>query len=148
MTTAEHPITRSELREELARYPTKAELREELSRYATKADLQEELARYATKADLRAELDRALQNYVTKADLIEGLARYASKAELREELARYATKADLAEVKTEVVELRAELYQSLHMMESRLLRWIAGWTTGGMVGVAGLVLAAVRVAGN
>ena len=32
MTTAEHPITRSELREELARYATKPELREELAR--------------------------------------------------------------------------------------------------------------------
>jgi hypothetical protein len=85
MTTAEHPITRSELREELARYPTKAELREELSHYATKADL---------------------------------------------------------------AELKADLHQSMHQMESRLLRWMAGWTTGGMVAITGLVLAVVRLAGN
>ena len=37
MTSAEHPITRSELREELSHY--RAELREELRHYATKEDL-------------------------------------------------------------------------------------------------------------
>ncbi len=76
MTTAEHPITRSELREEL---------------------------------------DRTLQSYATKVD---------------------------------VSDLKADLHQSMHQMESRLLRWMAGWTTGGMVAITGLVLAVLRLAGD
>lgn len=55
-----HPVTRAELREELASYPTREELREtlrtELASYPTRAELREtlrtELAAYATKADL------------------------------------------------------------------------------------------------
>lgn len=61
-----------------------------------------------------------------------------TRAELRDELDRtlrnYATKADL--------------HESMHQMESRLLRWMAGWTTGGMVAITGLVLAVVRLAGD
>ncbi len=64
-----------------------------------------------------------------------------TRSELREELSHYATKADLAE-------LKADLHQSMHQMESRLLRWMAGWTTGGMVAITGLVLAVLRLAGN
>ena len=68
-----------------------------------------------TRSELREELDRTLQNYATKADLAE---------------------------------LKADLHQSMHQMESRLLRWMAGWTTGGMVAITGLVLAVVRLAGS
>ena len=46
MTSAEHPITRSELREELRHYATK----EDLNYY--RAELREELRHYATKEDL------------------------------------------------------------------------------------------------
>jgi len=50
------PVTRAQLREELARYPTRDDLREELARYPTREELKEtltqELARFATKDDL------------------------------------------------------------------------------------------------
>ena len=46
MTSTEHPITRSELREELRHYATK----EDLNYY--RAELREELRHYATKEDL------------------------------------------------------------------------------------------------
>ena len=46
MTSAEHPITRSELREELRHYATK----EDLNYY--RSELREELRHYATKEDL------------------------------------------------------------------------------------------------
>ena len=61
-----------------------------------------------TQSELRDELDRTLRNYATKADL----------------------------------------HESMHQMESRLLRWMAGWTMGGMVGITGIVLAVVGLAGN
>ncbi len=57
MASAEHPITRSELREELRHYATKddlnlyrSELREELGLY--RSELREELRHYATKEDV------------------------------------------------------------------------------------------------
>ena len=50
MTSAEHPITRSELREELGQH--RSEIRKELGHYATKSELREELSHYATKEDL------------------------------------------------------------------------------------------------
>ena len=56
MVTAQQPITRSELREDLQNYATKSDLRAELQNYATKADLRAELQNYATKSDLRAEI--------------------------------------------------------------------------------------------
>ena len=65
MTTAEMPITRSDLRDELQR---------ELRPYATKEDLRP----YVTKEDLL----RALQPYATKEDLAN------LKADLRGDLTR------------------------------------------------------------
>ena len=64
MTSAEHPITRSELREELRHYATKedlnyyrAELREELRHYATKEDLANLETRLTREiADFKGEL--------------------------------------------------------------------------------------------
>ncbi len=44
-----------------------------------------------------------------------------TRSELREELKHYATKADLADLKAE------------------LIKWMAGWTLGGMVAIASLV---------
>ena len=71
MTSAEHPITRSELREELRHYATKEdlnyyrselreeELREELGHYATKEDLANlELRLTREITDLRSEIRR------------------------------------------------------------------------------------------
>lgn len=69
MTTAEMPITRSDLRDELQR---------ELRPYATKEDLQRELRPYVTKEDLL----HALQPYATKEDLAN------LKADLRGDLTR------------------------------------------------------------
>jgi hypothetical protein len=47
------PVTRDQLREELARYPTREDLREELARYPTREELKEtlrhELARFLTR---------------------------------------------------------------------------------------------------
>ena len=49
-------VTREELREELARYPTREELRktlrQELARYPTREELREELARIPTREEL------------------------------------------------------------------------------------------------
>ena len=54
MTSAEHPVTRAELREELSQ--TRAELREELRHYATKEDLANLETRLTREiADLKSE---------------------------------------------------------------------------------------------
>lgn len=57
------PVTRDQLREELARYPTHEDLREELARYPTRDELKEtlrqELARYPTRDEL-ADFMRAI----------------------------------------------------------------------------------------
>ena len=67
------PVTRAELREELAKMATKAELREELAKMATKADLREETekirAQMATKTELREETDKIRAEMATKTDL-------------------------------------------------------------------------------
>ena len=55
------PVTRAELREELAtevaKLATKAELQEEVAKLATKAELREEVAKLATKAELHSALE-------------------------------------------------------------------------------------------
>lgn len=67
MTTAEMPITRSDLRDELQRELRPYATKEDLQRYATKEDLLRELRPYATKedlanlkADLRGDLTRLI----------------------------------------------------------------------------------------
>ena len=70
MTSAEHPITRSELREELRHYATKedlnyyrSELREELRHYATKEDLANIETRLTREiADFKGELKSDVAN--------------------------------------------------------------------------------------
>jgi hypothetical protein len=57
-------ITREELREELAAYPTRNELREALAAYPTRDELR---AEYMS----RTELERAFERFATKADLSE-----------------------------------------------------------------------------
>jgi len=52
MNDGARPVTRDELREELARYPTREDLREELARYPTREELKEELARFVTREDV------------------------------------------------------------------------------------------------
>ncbi len=53
-----------------------------------------------------------------------------TRSELREELKHYATKADLADLKAE------------------LIKWMAGWTLGGMVAIASLVTVIVNFYGK
>ena len=75
MTSAEHPVTRSELREELRHYATKEdlnlfrlEIREELSQ--TRSEIRKELSHYATKEDvanLETRLTREISDF--KADI-------------------------------------------------------------------------------
>lgn len=85
------PVTRADLREELAKYPTreelKAELKAELAKYATREELKAELAKYATREDLKAEL----ANYSTREELKEELAKFRVefRAEINEDLARH-----------------------------------------------------------
>ena len=74
MTSAEHPVTRSELREELRYYATKedlnlfrSEIREELSQ--TRSEIRKELSHYATKEDvanLETRLTREISGFRTE----------------------------------------------------------------------------------
>ena len=47
-----------------------------------------------------------------------------------------ATKEDMADVRTEIAK-----------SESRMVRWMAAWTIGGMIGVAGLVITVAKFLG-
>lgn len=51
-----------------------------------------------------------------------------------------ATKEDLSQVRVEVAEVRAEIARS----ESRMVRWMAAWTIGGMIGITGLVITVIE----
>ncbi len=82
MTSAEHPITRSELREELRHYATK----EDLTLY--RSELREELRHYATKEDL-ANLELRLTREIT---------------DLKSEFSDFK-----GEIKSDVADLRAEV---------------------------------------
>ncbi len=126
-----HPVTRVELREELATYPTRAELREELATYPTREELREtlreELATYPTREELRETLREELAKYPTREELRETLrgelAKYPTREELHHELAGFATKADLelwgsaimertsAEIRTEVRAIKTDVQQ-------------------------------------
>ena len=53
-----------------------------------------------------------------------------TRSELREELKHYATKADLADLKAE------------------LIKWMAGWTLGGLVAIASLVTVIINFLGK
>jgi hypothetical protein len=77
------PVTRGELRAEIAPLATKAELRAEIAPLATKAELQSAIAPLATKAEIAL--------LATKAEI----ALLATKAELRAEVALLATKVEL-----------------------------------------------------
>ena len=47
-----------------------------------------------------------------------------------------ATKADLADMKAELAEMKAEL-----------IKWMAGWTLGGMAAISAVVIAMLRFLG-
>ncbi len=92
------PVTRDQLREELARYPTHEDLREELARYPTRDELKEtlrqELARYPTRDELKETLRQELARYPTRDEL---------KETLRQELARYPSRDELADFMRAIV---------------------------------------------
>ena len=50
-----------------------------------------------------------------------------------------ATKEDVAGVRGEVARVQGELAAEIARSESRMVRWMAAWTIGGMIGIAGLV---------
>ena len=48
-----------------------------------------------------------------------------------------ATKADVAELKAEMADMKAEL-----------IKWMAGWTLGGMVGISTITITLIKFVGN
>ena len=48
-----------------------------------------------------------------------------------------ATKADVAELKDEMADMKAEL-----------IKWMAGWTLGGMVGISTITITLIKFVGN
>lgn len=65
-----HPVTRGELRAELASYPTKADLRAELASYATKAELREEFPTKQYVDDMARTFVAALERLDSKIDRV------------------------------------------------------------------------------
>ena len=55
-----------------------------------------------------------------------------------------ATKEDVAEVRVEVAKVRGELTAEIARSESRMVRWMAAWTIGGMIGITGLVITVIE----
>jgi hypothetical protein len=97
------PVTRDELRSEIAPLATKAEI----APLATKAELRAEIAPLATKAEIallatKAELRAAIALLATKAELRAAIAPLATKVELRAAIAPLATKAEIAQLATKV----------------------------------------------
>ena len=62
-------------------------------------------------------------------------------------LPHLATKEDMvgefAKVRVEVAQVRTEIACS----ESRMVRWMAAWTIGGMIGITGLVITVIEFLG-
>ena len=48
-----------------------------------------------------------------------------------------ATKANVAELKAEMADMKAEL-----------IKWMAGWTLGGMVGISTITITLIKFVGN
>src|SRR5690349_4394329 len=85
------PVTRGELREELAAAIAPLATKAELAPLATKEELAAAIARLATKAELAA----AIAPLATKAELAAAIAPLATKEELAAAIAPLATKAEL-----------------------------------------------------
>ena len=98
-------ITRDELREELAVFPTRNELRTELAatRDELTQELRQELAAYPTRSELRAE--------------------YMSRTELTQALERYATKVDLSEFREETAQAFSDLRRYMEILVEDLKAW-------------------------
>ena len=58
-----------------------------------------------------------------------------------------ATKEDVAKVESTMSKVKGELSAEIARSESRMVRWMAAWTIGGMIGVAGLVITVAKFMG-
>ena len=58
-----------------------------------------------------------------------------------------ATKEDVAKVESTMSKVKGELSAEIARSESRMVRWMAAWTIGGMIGVAGLVITVAKFLG-
>jgi hypothetical protein len=88
------PVTRAELREELADFARKSDL----------ADLKSDLADFARKSDLA--------DFARKSDLAD-FARKSDLADLKSDLTDFARKSDLAALRQELVDDFAHIARSL-----------------------------------
>ena len=141
MTSTEHPVTRSELREELGQH--RSELREELGQHQSeireefgqfRSELREELSHYATKSELREELS----HYATKEDLVNLEIRLTREITgLRTEFVDFK-----GEIKTDVADLRAEVKSETNT----LLKWMVGVQIGGIAAIAAITTAVIAIA--
>ena len=50
--------------------------------------------------------------------------------------------------KANVVELKAELKAEISDMKTELIKWMAGWTLGGMVGISTITITLIKFVGN
>ena len=128
MTSAEHPITRSELREELRHHATK----KDLNHY--RSELRDELTLYRQKEETlyRAELRQELGHYATKEDL----------ANLEIRLTREIIADFKGELKSDVADLRAEVKGEI----STLIKWMVGVQIGGVAAIAAITTAVIAIA--
>ena len=116
------PITRDDLREELAKHPTRDDLRAELAKHPTRDDLRAELAKHPTRDELRAELAK----HPTRDELREALAEHPTHAQLDTALEGWATAIlgstdrKFAEVIAEMRAIRDELRDEMRGMRIEL----------------------------
>ena len=62
-------------------------------------------------------------------------------------LPHLATKEDVAEVRTELAKAAGDMAAEIARSESRMVRWMAAWTIGGMIGITGLVITVIEFLG-
>ena len=148
MTSTEHPVTRSELREELRHYATKkdlshfrSEVREELAQH--RSEVREELAQHRSElreelGQFRSEVREELRHYATKEDLVNLEIRLTREITgLRTEFVDFK-----GEIKTDVADLRAEVKSETNT----LLRWMVGVQVGGIAAIAAITTVVIAIA--
>ena len=57
----------------------------------------------------------------------------------------FATKADIAEVRTDVAELRAEVRGDVAEMETRIIKWMVAVQIGGITAMAAVATAIIAI---
>ena len=81
-----------------------------------------------------------------RVSLLEGIYPHLAT---KEDVA--GVRADFSEVvgglTAEVAKVRGELAAEIARSESRMVRWMAAWTIGGMMGIAGLVITVAKFLG-